>query len=68
MLLNYFIQNFSSSGMVLKLNLSNPVYVSTDFPMDYLKITFLKPGLFKSVLDGLQLQKNYVLEKFTVPT
>jgi hypothetical protein len=54
--------------MVLKLNLSNSVFVSSDFPMDHIKVTFLKPGLFKSVLDGLQLQKHYVLEKITVPT
>ena len=67
-LLNYFIQNFSRSEMILKLNLSNPIFVSTAFPQDRLKITFLKPGLFKAVLDGLQLQRNYILEKITIPT
>ena len=54
--------------MVLKLNFNNSVYVSTDSPIDYIKVTFLKPGLFKAVLDGLQLQKNYILEKITIPT
>ena len=59
---NWWVQNFTESEVILKLNFTNPLYVSTGEERDILRITFEQPSLFKSQLDGLTLEPEYTIE------
>ena len=60
-LLDWKIAYFGSLNMTIKLNLSNPIMVSTGDMKDHLNITFEQPYLFRSALDGRILEENYTL-------
>jgi len=59
---NWWVQNFTESDMIIKLNFTNPLFVSTGDERDILRITFEQPSLFKSQLDGLTLVPEYTIK------
>ena len=60
-LLDWKVANFGSLNMTIKLNLSNPIMVSTGDKKDQLRISFEQPYLFRSALDGRVLEENYTI-------
>mmetsp|Transcript_2427 Transcript_2427/g.3710 ORF Transcript_2427/g.3710 Transcript_2427/m.3710 type:complete len:159 (-) Transcript_2427:1666-2142(-) len=58
---DWAILNFTSYSLVLKLNFSDPLYVSTFGVKDTLEIGFPTPLFFKAKVDEFPLVANYSL-------
>jgi hypothetical protein len=50
--LNYFIQNLTNEGMILKVNFSDPLYVSSSILKDVINLEFLNIKIFQAKLGG----------------
>jgi hypothetical protein len=54
--------------LLLKLNFSNPLYVSITDKKDFLTVNFLQNQIFRA-MEGVQLlAENYTIDKIMVPT
>lgn len=64
---SYSINEFTSFGLILKVNFSDPLYVSHSFLKDRIDLVILDSSIFKAKSDGHQLKGNYSLVGIQVP-
>lgn len=65
-LYNWFVKSFTNYELVLQLNFTNKIYVSSTTKLDLFKIEFLFPQFFRAKKDGMPLF-DYVTILDTVP-
>ena len=66
-LINFRAVNFTENLIVLSLNFSDPLYVSSSTKSDLLSIKFLANKLFLSKLDLVKLEASYEIFNIEVP-
>jgi len=59
--------DFTSEYIKIKLNFTNPLYISTFGEKDTLDIQFLNTSLFKASLDNYLLAQNYSILNINIP-
>ena len=53
--------------MKIKLNFTNPLYVSTFEDKDILDIYFLRSSIFTAKIDFSPLEENYTILNYIIP-
>jgi len=61
------ILEFTEYALVLKLNFTNKLYVSSAIEKDLLGIEVLESRIFISTKDFLTIEQNYTLSNYTLP-
>ena len=65
--LDYKIWNFTDRELVIRVNFSDPLFVSSQGPKDQIDLVFLMSSLFQARSDGHLLRANYTITRIEVP-
>ena len=59
---SWIVKNFTATHIIIRLNFSNPIYVSTGENADILIIGFKMPSIFQSLDGKITLRENYIIK------
>ena len=65
--LNYSIQSFTNTELILKCNFSDPLFVSSNLLRDHIDLVFLENKIFQAKSDGYMLESNFTILGIEIP-